>query len=485
MAGVPSNIMVPFMGVEFDNSAAFTAGAMAVKVLLIAQKTSAGTGTAGTTVLCLSENEARTIGGAGSQIHLMAKSFFLNNSTQNLYVHVLADESGSTAMAGAITITATSAMAGELCTYIDGERISVAVAASDTPTLIGDKLVAALTAKADVLPIGTFLNTDGVVSFAALNKGTVANGIDVRFNYNDGEYFPSGVGATFAVTTPGATDPDMADVIAVLGEEWYQIWTAPYTDATNLELIETELASRFGAMRQNAAVYISAKKDTVANLVTFATNSSRNSPHVVIAGAYKFPSSIASIAAAIAGQFAFQLAEDAAVPLHRSLLNGILAPRKEERDTVLNRNTLASNGIMTLEPNLGVQTDACVTMYLKNSAGASDTSYQQVNTLFTLMVLGYRFRQRILGKYPKAKLADSVVRLRAGQQVITPEIGKAEAIGWFLEAEADGLVENYVQFKESVQCMRDPNNRNRLIWLLTPDLMNQLIVGSAQLQFRS
>ena len=485
MAGVPSNIMVPFMGVEFDNSAAFTPGSLNVQTLLIAQKTSAGTGTAGTTVRCASEAEARLIGGAGSQIHLMAKSYFLNNSTQTLFVHVLDDESGSVAMAGAITLTATNALAGELCTYIDGVRISVAVAASDTPTLIGDKLVAALTAKADQLPIGTFLNTSGVVSFAALNKGTVANGIDVRFNYNDGEYFPSGVGATFAITTPGATDPDMADVIAVLGEEWYNVWVAPYTDATNLELIEVELASRFGSVRQNDGVYISAKKDTDANLIAFATNSARNSPHVCIAGAYKFPSSVGTIAAAIAGQFAYSLAEDAARPLHRSLLNGVLAPRKEERATLMSRNSLASNGIMTLNPDLGVQTDACVTMYLKNAAGASDTSYQQVNTLFTLMVLRYRFRQRILGRYPKAKLADSVVRLRSGQQVITPEIGKMEAIGWFLEAEADGLVEGYVQFKESVICERDPANRNRLNWLLTPDLMNQLIVGSAVLQFRS
>lgn len=484
MSGVPSNIIVPFVGVEFDNSMAASPSALNIKVLLVGQKTSSGVGVTGTTVKVGSTDEVQNLTGAGSQLHMLAKSFFMNNQTQDCYIHILADEAGGSAMTGAITITASSALAGELDVYIDGVRIAVSVTADMSATQIGDALVTALTAKALELPITTFLNTAGVVSFAAKNKGTVANDLDVRFNYYDGEIFPSGVSASYAVTTPGTVDPELNTMIASLGEEWFHIIASPYTDATNLGYLEDELASRFGPMRQIDGMYISAKKDTDANLISFGTNSDRNSPHVTIFGAYKYPSSICSIVGALAGQVAASIANDAAVPLHRMTLAGILPPRKEERATLVSRNSLALAGIATLNPDNGVQTEACVTMYLKNAAGASDTSYQQMNSLFTLMVLRYRFRNRILGKYPRAKLADSVIRLKAGQQVITPEIGKAEALAWFLECEADGLVENMTQFKDHIVCVRDSVNRNRLNWLLPPELMSQFIVGSGVLQFR-
>jgi phage tail sheath gpL-like len=62
--------------------------------------------------------------------------------------------------------------------------------------------------------------------------------------------------------------------------------------------------------------------------------------------------------------------------------------------------------------------------------------------------------------------------------------GKAEAIMWFRQMEELGLVENYDQFKADLVVQRNISDPNRLDFLLPPDLMNQLIVTGAQIQFR-
>ena len=86
-------------------------------------------------------------------------------------------------------------------------------------------------------------------------------------------------------------------------------------------------------------------------------------------------------------------------------------------------------------------------------------------------------------KYPRHKLADDGTRFGSGQAVITPKDGKAEAVLWFREMEELGLVENFSQFKRDLVVERNATDRNRLDVLLPPDLINQLIVVGAQIQF--
>jgi phage tail sheath gpL-like len=47
-----------------------------------------------------------------------------------------------------------------------------------------------------------------------------------------------------------------------------------------------------------------------------------------------------------------------------------------------------------------------------------------------------------------------------------------------------GLVENIEQFKTDLIVERNVQDPNRLDFLLPPDLVNQFIVGAAQIQFR-
>jgi phage tail sheath gpL-like len=101
-----------------------------------------------------------------------------------------------------------------------------------------------------------------------------------------------------------------------------------------------------------------------------------------------------------------------------------------------------------------------------------------------LLYLRYSFRNRILQRYPRHKLASDGTRYGAGQAVITPLLGKAEAIAWFREMEELGLVENFDSFKTNLVVERNGSDVNRLDFLLPPDLINQFIVGAVKLQFR-
>ena len=53
-------------------------------------------------------------------------------------------------------------------------------------------------------------------------------------------------------------------------------------------------------------------------------------------------------------------------------------------------------------------------------------------------------------RFPRFKLADDGARFSAGSAVLTPALARAEAIAWFAEQEAAGLVEGLDGFKDSL-----------------------------------
>lgn len=480
---IPNNINLPFVAVEFDNSRAFQGSqSLSYKVLLLGQKTSAGIAEALTVQSFRSADEARKLFGAGSMLHLMAKKFFKNNLVQQVFAIALEDAVGSSASTFTLTVDGDATANGEVALYVDGVRVAVGVKLGDAEGTVASAIKTALDKVAPEIGFTASVATN-VVTLTAKNKGTIANGADIRFNYAQGETFPAGITVAKAVGLTGAVDPEVQDAIDKIGDSWFQLWVGAYTDNNNLNAIQTELLSRFGAMRQIDGYYITAKKATENDMIAFSTNASRNSQFVVCVDCEKYPNSISEIASAVAGQIADSGSIDPAVPLHRMKLVDILPPSISDRKSFLVRNELAGNGIFTLNSENGVQTEATVTMYLKNESGVEDISYRQLNTGLTLMLLRYRFVSRILSKYGRAKLANDNSNIRSGQIIITPSVGKAEAIAWFREAETEGLVEGFDQFKRDLVCQRSTSNPNRLEWILPPDLVNQFIVGVGQMQF--
>lgn len=477
---IPNDLRVPFVYVEFDSSRAFQGpSVLRYKALLIGQRLSSGIRPEKIIDLVSSYDQARSFYGEGSQLARMCKAWFDANNTTDLYCTALDDAGGNVDATGSFVIGGTVTAAGTLVVYIGGQRVAIAVTTGQTATQVGDALVAALTAD---LPVSGS-NITGTVTLTAKNGGEVGNGIDIRANYNPGEEIPSGLTLSVNQMSGGANNPALQEIIDIIGDEWYNIFCAPYTDATNMTAIETELSSRFGPLRMIDGVYVTSYRGTLAQLSAFGNG--RNSQHVTCIHSYKVPTSSFEVAASYAGVLAKEGQADPARPFQTVELPNIIPPGVTERFTLQENNTLLYDGIATFYVDNGgkVRVQRAITMYQTNPLGSADIAYLDVNTLLTLMYLRYDFRTQILNKYPRAKLANDGVQFGPGQQVMTPKLGKSEAINIFRGWENLGLVENVDQFKNDLVCVRSTIDPNRLDWILPPDLINQFRVGAATIQF--
>ncbi len=89
-----------------------------------------------------------------------------------------------------------------------------------------------------------------------------------------------------------------------------------------------------------------------------------------------------------------------------------------------------------------------------------------------------------MSKFSRHKLAEDGARFGDGQPVMTPKLGKAEALTWYADAITDGLVQNPDAFKAGLDAVINNADHNRLDFALPITLMGQLVVIGAQIQFR-
>lgn len=481
---VPGNLRVPFVAVEFDNSRASQGPALlAYRAILIGQKVASGTAAANSLQKVTSADQVAVLAGRGSMLHRQAIAWFRENQNTEAWIGVLADDPSAVAATATVTVTGTATAAGTLSLYVAGNLVRVAVTNGMTAAQAATAIVAAITALPN-LPVSAGA-VGGVVTLTALNKGAVANEFDLRVNYrSETEATPAGLTVALTTFASGATNPVLTSLIAAMGDTWFNVIVNPYTDATSLTALETELASRFGPMRMIDGVMISAKADTYGNVSTLGAG--RNSPHSVIVRTNNSPTAPAEYAAAVAGVVALSAQADPARPFQTLALSSVLAPAMNDLDTLQARNLLLYSGISVTRVAAGgvVVIDRLITTYKVNASSTPDTSYLNAETMFTLMYLRYSFRAQVQGRYPRHKLANDGARIGPGQAVMTPMLGKAEAIAWFRAMEELGLVENFDQFKADLVVERNATDPNRLDFLLPPDLINQLVVSAAKIQFR-
>ncbi len=177
-------------------------------ILVIGQK-NGGTATSGALVEGLiSESESNEAFGRNSQIakalRAVFKSLDISRIKPNVSAISLDNNGAGVAATGTVAFTGTNAPeAGTITVYIDNAdsgKYEIAVSNLDTPTIIGDALVAAITANPDS-PV-TAVNTTGSVALTAVNDGTQGNTIGLKF-----EGAVAGITTTLTGFAGGATDP--------------------------------------------------------------------------------------------------------------------------------------------------------------------------------------------------------------------------------------------------------------------------------------
>ncbi len=477
-----SDVRVPFIAVEFDNTRAQQGPAIQpFKTLIMGQRRSAGTQAELVPVTVTSEAQARTLFGAGSMLQWMVKKYLENDLVTEIVCIAIDDLLAGVLATGTLTVTGPATADGTLSIYIGGKVVNVGVLTGDVQNAIAAAINAAINADTD-LQVTSAVATN-VVTVSAKHKGLVGNEIDMRLNYFDEESTPAGVSVAIAAMSGGTGNPDIATLLAAIPEEQFNTLVNPWTDTSNLGKIEVELASRFGPMVALDGVAIATKFAALGTLSTLGNG--RNSPHSCISGPAKSaPNTPWEWSAARAGQVAKSAQIDPARPFQTLPIIGVLAPKTDEQFILSERNTLLFDGIATDKVVAGQpQIERLVTTYQVNAAAQADASYLDAETLYTLSYLRYSFRARMALKYPRHKLANDGTRFGPGQAVITPSIAKAEAVSLFGDWEFAGLVENAAQFARDMIVERNASNPNRLDFLLPPDLINQLRNIGAQIQF--
>jgi len=477
-------LRTPGVYVEFDSSNAQQgASVLPYTALLIGPKLAAGTALAHEVKRVANDEDPKTWFGAGSILAQMCAAFRAANPTTDLRAVAVADDAAGVAATGSIAFSGSATAAGTLALYIGGRAVKVGVTTSMTSAALATALAAAIGANTD-LPVTAAVDgvETGQVNLTAKHKGLCHNELDIRLNYY-GESTPAGITPTITAMADGATNPDLADLIAALGDAWYQIIAMPFSDAASLTAMETELARRWGPLVMIEGHCFTAANDTFANLGTLGE--SRNSPHVTIMGAGKVPNAPWEVAACVAAVTAYYGQMDPARPFQTLPMTGILPPAEGERLTREERDLLLHDGISTFTVDSGgvVRIERVITTYKENAAGAVDTAYLDVNTVLTLGYLRYDWRNLLLLKYPRHKLANDGTRYGATQAVVTPKLIKAEAIARFRLWEEMALVEGVDQFKRDLVVQRNSQDPNRLDIVLPPDLVNQFRVAGTTVQF--
>ena len=482
---IPADVRVPFAYVEFDESGAVVeAGVQPYRSLLIGTKRATGTAAVGDPRRLAAPGDAAREFGIGSLLHQMAIAWFSVNQTSEVYGVALALPGAAAEQQTTLTFANNAGAAGTVVLYIGGTRIAIPVANGATPTTIAGAVVAAVGLRPNT---GfTAAAVAGVVTLTAVADGAWAGltdqGIPVQHSVAADESLPMSVTLVIASHQAGSGEPDLATLWSAIGDEQYNVFVTPYTAAAALTSIETELAARWGPTRPADGMAFGAARGTTA--VVTAITDNRNSPHVSIIDAATSPAPAFAWAAQVGATIALHGSIDPARPFQTLALT-VPAPPVGSRRTFLERANFLRAGVATHSVDAGgvVRIDRLITEYRKSPAGADDVSYLDVNTPLTLSYLRWDWRAYIQRKYPRHKLGDDGKRYRQGQPIMTPSLGRAEALVKFRQWEELALVEAPAQFKRDLIVERNPRDPNRLDWRIRPDLINQLRITGTQIAF--
>ena len=257
-------------------SAAFQkAGFNAQKILVVAQKVAGGSAVSGAlNENILNDNSWDVLAGAGSQGAAAIRAIKKLNGVSQVDAIFLDDAAGTEAE-GIFTITGTTTVAGSL-TFNVGSSINasyiIGVADTDTPTLIGDALEAAI--NADVNSLVTAVNALGVVTLTANNDGTVGNTIGLSLDGSVGN-----IAVAITAMVGGATDPTLTGVFDVVGNTRYQTIVWPYDVLTELKAFLDPRWNVDNNILDGVGIY--SKTDTFSNLKTLLETENSESLSII------------------------------------------------------------------------------------------------------------------------------------------------------------------------------------------------------------
>lgn len=466
---IPSNARQPLFYSEVSASNA-NLYSQNLKTLLFGQTITAQ---AAVPTFVGSEAKAIELFGLGSMAAIMAKSYFANNTQNELWVVPLADDGSG--VKAEIDIQVTEAALTEAKTIyvsISGEVVEVTVGVGATAIGMATAIETAINANVS-LPVTATRTTDEV-TLSVRNAGVVGNSLPISV---------SGVEVTQSVGVTGLGDPDINQtIIDAIGDVPYEYWVSPYNDNTRVDTLTGLLDARWLPVSGLYGHLFTAVDDTVSNMKVLGEYS--NNEHLTIVGTRNTISSPIETLAAYAGKVAASLSIDPARPVQTLELAGIKAVLPEDQLTYAETNSLLYSGVSPLQYDSKAPAIVrCITAYRLNAFGQPDVSYLDTNTLSTLARVIRGLRIVITSKFKRVKLVSDGTLIGAGSATVSPSVIRNEIISVYDDLIRLGLVEGAEGFEETLVVERSQTDPNRVDVLFTPDLANQLRIVGVKTQF--
>lgn len=286
---MPASIVLVGLGAQYPNPGVyveldFARGPVAGfggqrSVLLLGNKTTAGSATADTVVYgpttptpCQTETDVINLFGTGSQLHRMFLAFTKatgsNNTTPVYYLAVTA--SSGTAATATLTLTNAATAGGNLRFWCGAEFVDTPINNGDSVTTIATNVVTSINSQTRWAV--TAANSSGVITITAKIKGPEGNWIRVQSLITS-----NGVIATTTSLTAntnmsgGATADSNTAALATIASTRYYYIVSGDSDATNVGAVVTQVASMAlptTGLRQRV---IFGSSDTLSNTITTAT----------------------------------------------------------------------------------------------------------------------------------------------------------------------------------------------------------------------
>ena len=463
------NFLVPFVAGKLDFSRAIRGlRGMPRRLLLVGHKLAAGSAAVDTLLTVTTETDAVAMFGEGSLLVAMWRAAKAN-ADLGLPIDVICLAEGAGAVKASSTVVVTLAggtlgVSGELMFYVGSQRISFGVVAADTPTTVADKLVAAINA-ALKLPVTAATNaTPGQVVVTCKWGGPTGNDISLVTTYYPDDTLPVGLTVTIPAMAAGAVSPDVTPVITKMAGYRATEIVNPFTDSTNMGLLETEMAMRWLQNNMQDGAVVVGYRGTESAITTLL--STRNSPHVHAITTTKDLTSPWETAAMAGALIESGAAIDPAQPQTGMVLAGYVGPRQGDDFTIDQKNNMLVAGGSPLQ----IAQDGTgsllrmVTNYTQTASGAPDRSLAELCWIKTMSYYRWFHVTEFQIKYTGFKIAQYITDPIPGQKIMTKELGEEIMLGLYKQFMDVGLCQNMPYYQDTLVVEVDgPNGKLKIL----------------------
>lgn len=465
------SFLVPFVAQKLDFSKAIRGlRGMPRRLLLVGHRNNGANATNGRIYTVSTEADALDLFGEGSMLVGMWRAAKAN-ADLGLPIDCVAISQGGSAVSATSTLvltnaagpTATLAYSGEVMFYVGGIRVSVGATLADTQATVTTKLINAINAVPKISVTAAATANTNEVLLTCKWKGPSGNNIDLRSTYYADDRLPTGLTVTVPVMASGAVSPDVTPVIvAMQGYRATEI-VMPFNDATNVGLMETELATRWLANNMQDGAMVHAFRGTEAEVTAWLVL--RNSPHVHTIATTKDVTNPWETAAMAAATIESAAAIDPAVPATGMALAGYMGPSQGNHWTVdqLNNMLTAGGSPLAIAPDYTGTLLRMVTNYKRTPGGAADRSMAELAWLKTASYKRWFTVTEFQTKYTGFKLAQYIEEPIPGQKIMTAQLGEEIMLGIYKLFMDIGLCQNMPYYQQTLVVEVDgPNGKLKI-----------------------